>query len=590
MTKNVVEGDYAILSTGDGGTFNSRQPDGSPPSESFPLAIDLTTAGRAGFYMDYSELVIDGAHTFYICRTHGTTGAVSVSYQTSGDTHSTKSGVINWADGEADIFAVEVPVTAGNLTTHDGLGLGDHRIVMTLSSPTGGMVLHHGANTVATGVIDNSSMIADDTNAVFFDVAAGGGGSGTSASPYDNPYDAITNVGSKRYIYGKGTVIPDGTNTANPNGGGGFADCIIVKISRAGESTRCYIQAWPGNTLTIDGTARTAFGFYADGGMDYVTYTNIAFTNLDCSAAQFCEGGGVMNWKSASSGIAMEGCTGDNINGSTNTGLFGGQHVDGVRQWRCTANNIQVNGSNTHQNAGGVLLYYDCDAVSVQRCEASNAGTGMYWKRPAAGEITAVARFNYFHDVQIGIDIGFGAASNNQNFGIIQANLFKTINAYYAVWDRGESATADGYMWMVGNVFDDADASSNGCIQIKDTYSYMIFNNIFVNSGRVWAVQGTKASNSDPTRDVITYADYNQTYNIANATEYRYLGIYYADAAAVATATSNFICANDAVGDPLFTNPATIDYTLQGGSPSLTNGVGGTEQGLYFTGAEVIGA
>ena len=60
---------------------------GAAPSNVYPLSISLTTAGRAGFYMDYSELSAAGTHKFYICRTHGTTGAVGATYTTSGDDH-----------------------------------------------------------------------------------------------------------------------------------------------------------------------------------------------------------------------------------------------------------------------------------------------------------------------------------------------------------------------------------------------------------------------------------------------------------------------------------------------------------------------
>ena len=78
MTKNISSTSWGpFTATGAGGTFNSWQPS---PAISFPLNITLSTAGRVGFYVDYSELATTGTHIFYVARTHGTAGAVSVSY------------------------------------------------------------------------------------------------------------------------------------------------------------------------------------------------------------------------------------------------------------------------------------------------------------------------------------------------------------------------------------------------------------------------------------------------------------------------------------------------------------------------------
>ena len=44
------------------------------------LSVPLSGAGRIGFYLDYSMRSSVGDHTFYVCRTHGTTGAVGVTW------------------------------------------------------------------------------------------------------------------------------------------------------------------------------------------------------------------------------------------------------------------------------------------------------------------------------------------------------------------------------------------------------------------------------------------------------------------------------------------------------------------------------
>ena len=63
-----------------------------PPGGSIPLRLNLSTPGRVGFYVDYSELDTIGTHIFYVCRTHGTEGTVSVGYKTFGDNHSNTAG------------------------------------------------------------------------------------------------------------------------------------------------------------------------------------------------------------------------------------------------------------------------------------------------------------------------------------------------------------------------------------------------------------------------------------------------------------------------------------------------------------------
>ncbi len=543
-----------------------------------PLRINLSGPGRVGFYMDYSELNSVGTHTFFVCRTHGTSGSVSVSFSTSGDSHSAASGILSWADGEADIksFTVDVP---GKTVA------GDHRVVAQLSNPTGGLTLHNGSYTRAYGVIDDGTTAANNS-AVFFDAQAGSNGSGTASSPYNNIYDAIANVGSKRYIYGKGTVVPDGTNTANPNGGGGTANCIKTPAGRNNEGNRVFIQAWPGNKLRIDGSGVTSIGFYAAGGMNWMTFRKIDFTNLNSSSAQYCENGGIMNWKGKSTGINIELCTFNNINGSSNTAAFCGQHVDGLRMWRCASNNIQVNGSNTNQNAGGLCLYYDSTNFSLNRCESSNAGPACYFKRPNAGSVSPVVRFCYLHDCGIGLDYGYGSSSNHQNYAIIQANVFKNLTTYYAIYDRGNAAGASGKQFVSNNVFDSAGRSGNGVFWLQDTYNWQIFNNIMYNSDRIWVNYESKGNNSNSNKNVLEFADYNHTYNSGG---YYYLGKQYSNSGQVSSASGGKFAAHDVNSNPRFTSPSTGDYSLQAGSPCLGTGVGGSNKGIYLTGYELIG-
>ena len=141
MVKNVVaRNDWPMYEHGLNDFRSYPKP--PPVSGGASLSLVISTPGRIGFYCDYSELSDAGTHTFYICRTHGTAGTVSVNYSTAGDTHTAVSDTLTWLDGEADIKTVTVPVSASDLSVHAAAGLGEHRIILSLSNPLGGAVLH----------------------------------------------------------------------------------------------------------------------------------------------------------------------------------------------------------------------------------------------------------------------------------------------------------------------------------------------------------------------------------------------------------------------------------------------------------------
>ena len=547
------------------------------------LVIKLSSPGRFGFYVDYSERSTLGEHIFYVCRTHGTEGVVSVDYSTYGDTHSNASGTLTWQDGEADIKSFKVDVS----TKLDG----EHRVVAQLSNPTNGGVLHNGNYTRAYGVIDDDT-IALNSDAVFFDADAGVNGDGSQSKPFDNIYDAIKNVGSKRYIYGKGTVVPDGSNSVNPNGGGGFVDCIILPTGRSGENTRMYIRNWPGNTLMISGGAATnKIGFYSDGGTNYnvsnfITFRGLGFSRLNASGSKYAEGGGIGYFKNGGKGINIEHCVFDDIDGSTNTSAFNAYKVDGAKIWRSTSNNIKVNGSNTNTNAGGLCLYYGASNLSFQRCETANAGAGFYFKGMDSGTVLPVVRFCKIK-TRVGIDYGYGSSNGHANYGVVQGNLFKGCTTYYALYQRGASSSAEGKFYISNNVFDNCGGGDNGAIYMSHAYGHQIFNNIFYACRKMWDNPVALGSQSDSSRDVVEYADYNHDYGTTSF-RYEYLSIHYKTSTDL-NSVSGF-AGKDTTGSPLFTDVVNGDYTLQPGSPCIGNGVYGTNQGIYLTGIEKLGA
>jgi hypothetical protein len=571
-------------------TFQGGFPQGTDPESYGPipqssfkaLNIALSGPGRIGFYVDYSELATTGTHSFYVCRTHGTAGAVSVDYESLGDTHTTVSGSLHWVDGDASIKKVEVIVPTKSVA-------GDHRMYLQLSNPVSA-ALHNGTYTRGYGVIDDGT-IAIDASAVFYDSAATGG-TGTQADPYDSIYTAIANVGAKRYIYGKGTTIPDGTNTANPNGGGGIVNCINFPATRTDESDRLYIRNWPGNTWTVDGGAgNEEIGFYSDGGRNYISWKGIDFSGLHAWASvgsKFAEGGGISNHKIAAFALNVEHCTFDDIDGSTNTSGFNPYKVDGFKVWRSTFNDIAVNGDNDHANAAGILTY-DGENGSVQRCNFSLTHNSVYHKRlidPAIRITTSTSiRFN-FSD-RSGVHFGRSGSSGSGHFyTIVQGNVFKNASSSQrsGIWHITDNDLQIGEKaWWCGNVFDTCGSGETFPIYFNRVNDTQMFNNIMYNSRACWT-----SNNVYPNTDV-EYADYNDMFGSTAAIEYEYKNVGYATPAALNAFDSRF-AGNDITTDPLFTNPATNDYSLQGGSPNLTSGVDGTQSGVYLAGIEVIGA
>ncbi len=547
------------------------------------MSLSLSSAGRVGFYIDYSERSTVGTHTFYVCRTHGTSGAVSVYWASYGDTHTNASGVLAWADGEADIKVITVAV----LTKADG----DHRIYVKLMGPIGGAVLHFGeTHTTAYGVIDDGT-VAADSDAVFYDsTVTPGNGTGTAADPYGSIYDAISNVGSKRYIYGKGTTVPDGTNTAQPAGGAqGTTQCILAPATRTGESDRLYVRNWPGYTWTIDGTGTTnTGGFYTETGESWHTYRGIAFTNLDNSSQTYVQGFGIFYRYSSPSGINVELCAADTINGATgtNSGAYMVWGVDGSKIWRCTSNNIQENGNNASQNTSGIYTYSGKN-ISVQRCEITNSYSAAYQKRIETDyDVSINFRFNRASTSNVGVLYHAAASTGAQHsYTVVQGNIFKGCAQEGIDHEPGTGVTTKRgeKHWWCNNVFDSCGSGEQGAIYFTKADGTEIFNNIMLNCRKVWAEFADNSANGM----TVEYADYNIEYGtVLTSQRYEWEAGNYTTAALLYAASG--LANNDQDADPTFVD--TTDYVLDAGSPAIGGGVGGVDCGVYLIGPEVIGA
>lgn len=572
------------------GSDKSGGAGGGSGTSAASMTLTLSGAGRIGFYVDYSELSAAGTHRFWITRTHGTAGAVSVDYATSGDTHTQVSGTVTFPAGTLGVQYVDVPVSANDLSTHDGLGLGEHRITMTLSNPTNGAALHHGTDhTTAYGVIDNATMIASDANAVFFDADAGTNGTGTAASPYNNVYDAVANVGSKRYIYGRGTQTVDTTHSETFAGGAAY--CLPCPPTRSSEATRCIVRNWPGYTLSFDNAgARTdvlGFAHYEDV-LSYHTYKGMSFDGFNTTGVS-CNVAAVGYYYGTCSHLTIEQCNVTNLNGSSgqNHAAFAPWGTDGCKIWRCTSDNIQQAGTALGgQNTAGVQSYRGIN-LSIQRCDFSTATHGVYQKLAPEVGATATVRFCTFetldHGILYGQQGGTAAASRSHDYAVVQNNLFLDCNLRH--WkDKALGATElTDKIHASNNVFYQFVDGGQGPIHSRMATNWICYNNIM--SGCTYEVWDYETTSTYGTP--FEYIDYNCGHStVTPAWAFNESGTLrsLAQMQALGYAT------NHITSDPQFTNPATNDFTLTSGANAEGAGVSGTDMGLYLTGSETIGA
>jgi len=556
------------------GVYNRTLAQAFPGNVGIALPItglSLPTPGRIGLYIDYSELNSIGEHVFLVIRTHGTAGAVSVQYSSQGDSHDSVSGTLNWANGDASIQAIRVNVPSK--------AAGDHRIHLQLSNATGGAALHFSNHTRGYGVIDDGT-VASDNEAVFFDTNLGSNGSGSQSSPFNNIYDAIANVGSKRYVYGRGTVNPDGTNSGAPYGKSGVKS-IDVPATRLDENSRVYVRNWPGSTLTVNGNGDTRTGgFYSNGRESYQTFRGIDFINLDTTSVGSTPGWGIWYHYGTSSGINIELCNFNGINGSENNGGVNLYGINGGKVWRCTFANIAKDGDTTSGNTGGVYSYSG-NNISVQRSEfASTMSRGTFHKRTEPGFVSFCCRFNIFHDCTC--YYGQSGGGDPGHFGmIVSNNAFIGPKAYFkhlaisTPLNVGQNQINNNYFYRAGmNVV--------GGIANWGAADLQIFSNVFDNCN--YAYTDEKGF----TADLPSFLDYNVVFNLANSFASEDF-VSYSAASYASTFNSNYN-QNNTVGNPNPTNPGTNDFSLQPGSSAIAAGIGGTDAGLYLTGLETIGA
>ena len=569
--------------------YDSKWPLGNRPIVNEPLLVwsqAIMTPGRIGFYIDYSELTGPGIHRFYVCRTHGSTGRVTVDFDSAGDSHIPVSGTLVWEDTDLDIKTVEVAVP--NKTVN-----GIHSVRLVLSNPTGGAELHLEDQTYAIGRIDDGT-IAPESDAVFYDADAAAGGNGTMATPYNSIYTARDEFVSsnKMYLYGRGiTVIDDTENVGGHN-------CIWLPTKEtSSEDDRVYVMAWPGYNWEFNALTEHGLGWYSrtdqNGQSNYITFRDIEFSDFvttDAGSYSGNEPGGIVSIYGSIEMLTVEYCNFRNIESRTNTGGINVWGANGVRVWRCSITDIRSRGEHTNGNAAGIMTY-DSNKMSVQRCYFSGMHVGIYQKRVGnVGDVTIGARFNVFDgdsDIQnMGVLHGASGLSGvcHDNV-VVQGNVFINCSANGARQQPGyEPAAIDGGHWYVGNVFVRCAAGESSTLQFQDTYEVVIANNIFLDCRKTW---GFPVDDSDA-GDEIRYIDYNHeegTTLTSQIIEFR--GVNYNSVAAFNAAFPPWE-ANASSGDPLFVDSAT-DFRLAPGSPCIGTGMGGVDKGVYLTGIEEVG-
>jgi ribosomal protein L35AE/L33A len=178
----------AVLTILDGGT------DDSPGTAQGSLKF-----GEASFEVIESR----PAATVRVERSHGKTGAVSVSYSTSagsateGLDYVETSGTLSWASGDETAKTFTVPIL------NDTIDEGNETINLRLSSPTGGATLDSGRDTAVLNILDDDAPTSACTSDDSTGCAQG------SRFRFEVTYRTATG------LVGRGTIVPQvGGNSA----------------------------------------------------------------------------------------------------------------------------------------------------------------------------------------------------------------------------------------------------------------------------------------------------------------------------------------------------------------------------------------
>jgi len=559
------------------------------------MSLSLTTAGRLGFFIDYSELETVGTHNFYVTRTHGSQGAVGCTWTAydSADGAQLATGSLSWANHSLDVLSFQVPVTSKPA--------GDHRIYVLLSNPTGGAALHHGEHTVAYGIIDDDTIAT--SNAIFIDADAATDGTGTQASPYNNWYSARDALlVTDRYIYIKGLMVPDGTDSVAMSDPVKHLALKGTFEGRASEAQRLIIRNWPNFIGGVDGGEQTdVAGFACDAGSSstaavrYITFKGLSFTNLDTSGIGYFGYVFCLRIRGQRENLqpvehfSMENIKIDGLLSGANftSACWYVERCDHLKMWRCNiTNTIYANKPDPNLHA---FQTYGTRFCSLQCNTLSNTAGGFYEKSGYVGDTVGVGmcvRFNILNSGQITVSTQGGTPV--QDFHIFSNNILASTNetdhSKPIQLSQSSTYTISTKTQINNNIFYDYDFSNVGTIRsnVAGFEGIILFNNIFNEIGEAWRI--------DNAADAPEYVDYNAYYNGVLASQPLVANNSSTYITVSALQSSSALEQNAITANPLFVDAANGDFTLQSASPSISGGVDGTQQGIYLGDFYTIGA
>jgi len=129
---------------------------GSPSSTTVTIIDDEVPSYGSLRFENASDSVgeNDGSKSVRVTRINGRNGAVGISYSTSdgsatsGSDYTSKSGTLNWSDGDTSTKTISIPIT------NDSAYEGNETFTVTLSNPIGGATLGSPSSTTVT-IIDD---------------------------------------------------------------------------------------------------------------------------------------------------------------------------------------------------------------------------------------------------------------------------------------------------------------------------------------------------------------------------------------------------------------------------------------------------
>lgn len=356
------------------------------------------------------------------------------------------------------------------------------------------------------------------------------------------------------------------------------------------------VIGYPGERPVIDqGGVDSANGFHING-KSYIQILNFEIRNVYGSGVDLSNGSTVWN-----DNIVVKFCHIHDINGPAGANVA---CIKANLASNCTfADNklhtVRLEGV-LNDNANPFIMY-DSYNYLVEYNDMYDAKNGVFQKTPPElAQDVGVWRFNNVHDVDVAFYFNNNTAEpitdGFNNLYIVQNVIYNAAAIFKDT--SGVAKAASQTLWLFNNTVDGADVSINGFQDAR------LVNNIFYGSGCRVSTNFDADAASNPEKHVPSISDVGHNLwadnvgvvvdlDIYGSTtkSYRTLAAWQAapaDSPDTLSAASPGV--GSIVGDPLFTDAANNDYTLQGSSPALNAGRDGVTMGAYITGSETIGA